>query len=369
MNAVASLIAGGWLGIEEVMSSKNYYDILGIAKDASTDEIKKAFRRQAVKHHPDRGGDEAKFKELNEAYEVLSNPEKKQRYDQFGEAGLGGRGGSSRAGGFSSAEDFSFNFGGGLGDIFGSIFGQNQTQTPKTGRDVEIVLNLTFKEAIFGIEKEIRLTLNDVCRQCRGSCAKPGTKVQTCGDCSGRGQRIKIVKTMLGNLQQQTTCPACSGRGQRIETPCPKCRGQGVEGQEKTIEVVVPAGISDGQTIRLRDYGERNKSGLAGDLYIIVQVEPDKHFTREGDLILSQEEIDFVQASLGAQIKVRTVDGEVTMRIPAGTQGGSDFRLTKRGVPHMKGGGRGDHIVRIIVKTPTKLSSQQKQLLKDFSKL
>ena len=347
------------------MSSKNYYETLGISKSASTDEIKKAFRRLAVKHHPDRGGDEAKFKELNEAYEVLSNPEKKQRYDQFGEAGLGGRGGFNQQGGFGE-QDFNFNFGGGLGDIFGSIFGQNRTQTPKSGHDVEIILNLSFKEAIFGIEKEINLSLNDVCDQCQGSCAKPGSKVAKCDDCQGQGQRIKVMKTVFGNFQQQTTCPVCSGSGQRIDTPCPSCRGRGVKEQKKVIEVVIPAGVSDGQTIRLRDYGEKNKKGLAGDLYIIIQVEPDKHFTREGDLVLSQETIDIVQASLGAQIKVKTVDGPLTMRVPAGTQSGSDFRLTKKGVPHIKGSGRGDHIVRIIVETPTKLSRRQKELLKEF---
>ena len=350
------------------MSDKNYYDILGIKKNASVDEIKKAFRRQAVKHHPDQGGDEAKFKEVNEAYEVLSNPEKRQRYDQFGAAGLGsGRAGFNRQGGFNGAQGFSFDFGsGGLGDIFGNFFGQNPQQAPRSGRDVEIVLNLSFKEAIFGIEKEISLSLNDVCSHCQGRGAKPGTEVQACPDCRGRGQRIRVLKTVFGNIRQQTTCPACSGAGQRIKTPCPSCRGQGIEEQSKNINVVVPAGIGDGQTIRLRDYGEKNKKGIAGDLYIVIQVQPDKHFTREGDLILSEETIDMVQASLGAKIKVRTVDGQLTMRIPAGTQGGTDFRLPKRGVPHLKGGSRGDHIVRVVVKTPTRLSGRQKQLLREF---
>ena len=348
------------------MNQKNYYDILGISKNASVDEIKKAFRRKAVKHHPDQGGDEAKFKEFNEAYEVLSNPEKKQRYDQFGTAGLG-----AGRGGFHQTEGFSFDFGdGGLGDIFSSFFGggASRTQRFKPGRDVEIVLDLDFKEAVFGVEKEISLTLNDVCQQCHGEMAQPGTTVVTCATCKGSGRHVKIVKTFLGNLQQQAICPACSGAGSEIKEPCTACKGRGISQQKKKISLAIPAGINDGATIRLRDQGESNRQGISGDLYVIVQVQADKHFTREGDLILSEETINIVEAALGTDIEITTIDGKVTMKIPPGTQSGTDFRLAKKGVPHLRGSGRGAHIVRVLVHTPTKLNARQKQLLKQFEK-
>ena len=344
---------------------------MGISKDASVDEIKKAFRRQAVQHHPDQGGDEAKFKEINEAHEVLSNPEKRQRYDQFGAAGVGGSGGFGR-GGSSQAEGFSFDFGdGGLGDIFSSFFGNAsaRNQGPKAGRDVELVLDLEFKEAVFGIEKEIILTLDDVCLQCQGERAQPGTKVKNCATCDGAGQHIKVMKTVFGNLRQQTICPACHGGGSEIKEPCTACRGRGISQQKKTINLSIPAGIEDGATIRLRNHGEKNRRGAAGDLYVIVQVKPHKHFTREGDLILSEENVTMIQAALGDDIKVATTDGEVMMRIPPGTQSGTDFRLNKKGVPHIKGSGRGAHIVRIIVQTPTKLNAQQKKILKEFQQV
>ncbi len=348
------------------MSNKDYYQILGISKDASVDEIKKAFRRQAVKHHPDQGGDEAKFKEINEAYGVLSNPEKRQRYDQFGAAGVGG------SGGFKRAEGFNFDFGeGGLGDIFSSFFGSAsaRNQGPQSVRDVELVLDLEFGEAISGIEKEVTLTLDDVCLQCQGERAQPGSKVKDCATCDGAGQYVKVMKTVFGNLRQQTTCPACHGAGREIKEPCTACRGRGVSQQKKTINLAIPAGIDDGATIRLRNQGEKNRQGMSGDLYVVVQVRPHKHFTREGDLVLSEEVIDMTQAALGDDIKVATIDGEVTMRIPSGTQSGTDFRLNKKGVPHIKGSGRGAHIVRIIVQTPTKLNSQQKKILKEFQQV
>lgn len=352
------------------MSDKNYYDILGIKKDASPDEIKKAFRRQAVKNHPDQGGDEEQFKKINEAYEVLSNPEKKQRYDQFGEAGLGSQPGAG-AGGFNSG-DFSFDFGeGGFGDIFSSIFGNmgGSRQASRSGRDIEVVLDIDFKEAVFGVEKELKLTINDVCPVCEGKRAQPGTKVSTCSTCNGQGYQIKVSRTVLGNIQQQTICPACRGSGSHIETPCKECSAQGVSQQTKTINLVVPAGIGDGQTIRLREQGEKNRQGVAGDLYVVIQVRAHKQFTREGDLILSEQAIDIVQASLGDKIKVETIDGSVTIKIPAGTQSGTDFKIANKGVPHLKTNSdkRGDHIVRIVVDIPTKLNTKQKQLLKDLN--
>ena len=354
------------------MSQKDtdYYQILGISKNASVDEIKKAFRRQAVKHHPDQGGDEAKFKEINEAHEILSNPEKRQRYDQFGTAGVGGSSGSGR-GGFSQAEGFSFDFGdGGLGDIFSSFFGggQARARSAAAGRSIEIVLDLEFEEAIFGVEKEITLRLKDVCRQCKGERAQPGSKVVSCATCKGAGRHIQVVKTIFGNLQQEAICPACRGIGNDIKEPCSACGGQGVSEQQKKVNLSIPAGIEDGATIRLHNHGESNRQGVAGDLYVVIQVKPDKHFTREDDLILSEQTINMVQATLGAEISVKTIDGAVKMKIPAGTQSGTDFRLAKKGVPHLKSSGRGSHIVHILVETPSKLNSKQKQLLEEFAK-
>ena len=348
------------------MSDKDYYKILGIPRDASVDEIKKAFRRQAVKHHPDQGGDEAKFKEINEAYEVLGNAEKRQRYDQFGSAGLGGG-----RGGPGSAEGFRFDFGdGGLGDIFSSFFGGGQARRgPQSGRDVEVVLELDFREAVFGTEKEISLTLDDVCVQCQGRRAQPGTEVEDCANCKGSGQHVRIMKTPFGNVRQQVVCPACRGEGHRIKRPCTACGGQGVSQQDKKINLAVPAGIDDGATIRLRGSGESNRQGAAGDLYVVIQVRPDKRFTREGYLLLSEETVTMTQAALGDNIKVATVDGEVTMKVPPGTQSGTDFRLEKKGVPKIKGSGRGDHIVRVIVATPTKLTAKQKRVLREFQQI
>ena len=347
--------------------NKDYYQILGIGKNASVDEIKKAFRRQAVKHHPDQGGDEAKFKEINEAYGVLSNPEKRQRYDQFGPAGLGA--GSER---FNRAGGFRFDFGdGGLGDIFSSFFGASGRaggRSPASGRDVEIVLDLDFNEAVFGVAKEVSLKLRDVCPECEGKRARKGGEVATCAVCKGSGRHIKLVRTVFGNLQQQAACPACGGDGQEIKDPCLACAGQGVSEQQKQVKLAIPAGIEDGATIRLSGHGESNRQGASGDLYVVIQVRPDKHFTREGDLILSQETIDIVQASLGAEIDVRTIDGKVKMKLPPGTQSGTDFRLAKKGVPHIKGSGRGSQIVRVAVVTPRKLNAEQKRLLKEFAK-
>ena len=349
------------------MSEKNYYNILGVKKDASVDEIKKAFRRQAVKHHPDQGGDEVKFKEINEAYEVLSNPDKRQRYDQFGQAGLGGQAGFNQAG-FDPDQGVSFNFGeGGLGDIFSFFGGMGRSQAPKSGRDIEVVIELDFKEAVFGIEKEISLSINDICHRCHGQRAEPNTKVETCETCRGSGQRVRIMKTMLGNIQQAVTCSDCQGIGSDIKTPCRDCQGQGVSQQNKVVNLLIPAGIEDGATIRLRGQGEKNRQGVAGDLYAVITVRPDKHFTREGDLILSEQVIDMIQAALGDTIEVQTIDDEaIKLKIPAGTQSGTDFKLENRGVPHLRGKGRGSHIVQIIVEIPKKLNSQQKQLLKDF---
>ncbi len=353
------------------MSKRDYYDVLGVGKDASADEIKKAFRRQAVEHHPDRGGDESKFKELNEAYEVLKDGEKRKRYDQFGHAGIGGNGGGNPYAGFGGqGQNVNFDFGDlGLGDIFSSFFGGGQPQGQRRqtrGRDVEAGVEIGFDQAVFGTEVELSLHLDDNCEHCKGSTVEPGYELKTCDQCKGSGQVVTMTRTVFGNIQQAATCPKCKGRGKIPEKECTVCHGKGTQPKKQKIELKIPAGIDDGATIRLREHGEAIANGPKGDLYVNIRVKPHKHFTREGDLILSEEHVGMVEAALGTEIDVDTVDGPVTMKVPAGTQSGSDFKLSNHGVPHLKGSSRGAHIVTIIVDTPTKLSKQQKQLLEDF---
>jgi molecular chaperone DnaJ len=359
------------------MSKRDYYEVLGISKNASADEIKKAFRKLAVKYHPDKeGGDEAKFKEANEAYEVLKDQQKRQRYDQFGHAGVGGAAGGGGGGnpfeGFQgfNGQGFEFNFGdGGLGDIFGSFFGggQQQQRGPRRGRDVETSIELTFEEAVFGTEKTIHVSLDDECSHCHGSTVEPGYEMKTCPTCKGAGQQTRIMNTMFGAIQQQVVCETCHGRGKVPEKPCTVCHGKGTERKRQDIAIKVPAGVDDGATIRLRERGEAVSGGAKGDLYVNLRVKPHKKFTREGDLILSDEHISMVDAALGTEIDVETVDGTVRMKIPAGTQSGTDFKLSGHGVPHMRGSSRGAHIVSIVVDTPTKLTKKQREILETFS--
>jgi molecular chaperone DnaJ len=361
------------------MAKRDYYEVLGVEKGASDDEIKKAFRRKAVELHPDKeGGDEIKFKEVNEAYEVLKDSSKRQRYDQFGHAGVGGASGGNGGGnpfaGFNGfggqGQDIHFDFGdmGGLGDIFGSFFGggQQKRNRPTRGRDVEMSLELDFEEAVFGVETEVKLNLNDSCEHCKGSTVEPGYELKTCDTCKGSGQEVRVAQTIFGNIQQAVTCSTCKGRGKIPEKICSLCKGSGVQRTDKTVKIKVPAGIDDGTTIRLREYGEATANGNKGDLYVHIRVNPHKEFTREGELILSKVHIDMIEATLGSEIEVNTVDGPVKMKVPAGTQSGTDFKLSGHGVPHLKTGARGAHIVTVNVDTPTKLSKEQKELLEQF---
>jgi len=355
------------------MSKRDYYEILGVSKSASADEIKKAFRRKAIELHPDKeGGDEAKFKEVNEAYEVLKEPAKRQRYDQFGHAGVGGNGGNG-AGGFGgfggNAQEMHFDFGDlGLGDIFGSFFGGGQQGRQRTqrGRDVETHVDITFEQAVFGTEVDLHLNLEDTCPHCKGTTVEPGFDLKTCDNCGGSGQVTHVMRTVFGNIQQAAVCPKCHGRGKIPEKVCSVCHGKGTQMKAQNIALKIPAGIDDGATIRLREHGEATANGPKGDLYVHVRVKAHKHFTREGDLILSEEHVSMVEASLGTEIDVDTVDGKVRMKIPAGTQSGSDFKLSGHGVPHLRSSNRGAHIVTIIVDTPTKLSKRQQELLQEF---
>jgi len=359
------------------VSKRDYYEVLGVGKTASADEIKKAFRKHAVKHHPDKGGDEAKFKEINEAYEVLRDSSKRQRYDQFGHAGVGGAaGGPGGFGGFGGAQgqNVNFDFGDlGLGDIFSSFFGGQQRgrrgrQQRRRGRDIETQVDLSFEQAVFGTEVNLDITTNDKCEHCKGSTAEPGHDMKTCPNCNGSGQQIHVTRTPFGNIQQATVCKTCEGSGKTPDKKCTVCHGKGVKSKKQDIKLKVPAGIEDGATIRLRERGEAIARGEKGDLYVHIRVKAHKHFTREADIILSEEHVDMVDATLGTEIEVDTVDGKVKMKVPSGTQSGTDFKLSGHGVPHIRSDRRGPHIVTVFVDTPKKLSKKQTELLNEFKK-
>lgn len=355
------------------MSKRDYYEILGVSKSASADEIKKAYRKAAVKYHPDKeGGDETKFKEASEAYEVLKDQQKRQRYDQFGHAGVGGDGGAGGNpfegfGGFNG-QNAHFDFGDGLGDIFGQFFGGGQRQQgPTRGRDVETTITLTFEEAVFGVDKELSLSIDDECTHCHGSTVEPGHSMKTCPTCKGAGQQTRVMNTIFGQIQQAVTCETCKGTGKIPEVVCSVCRGKGTERRKQSIKLKVPAGVDDGATIRLDGRGEAIGGGSKGDLYVHVRVKAHKKFTREGDIILSEEHVSMVDAALGTEINVETVDGDIRMKVPAGTQSGTDFKLSHHGVPHLRNKDvRGAHIVSVVVDTPTKLTKKQKELLEQF---
>ncbi|MDB5182575.1 MAG: dnaJ [Candidatus Saccharibacteria bacterium] len=353
------------------MDKRDYYEVLGVNKSASADELKKAYRKAAIEHHPDRGGDETKFKEINEAYEVLKDDKKRQRYDQFGHAGVGGSGGGGDpfAGfGGQGGQNVNFDFGDlGFGDIFSSFFGGQQRGTrARRGRDVETEMVITFEDAVFGTETELNMVMDIPCEHCKGTTAEPGHELKACGTCKGSGQVMSVTRTIFGNIQQASVCPTCHGTGKVPEMVCSVCKGKGTEHKNQEVTLKVPAGIDDGATIRLREHGEAIANGPRGDLYVNIKVKPHKHFTREGDLILSEQTISMVQATLGDEIDVATVDGDIKMKIPAGTQSGTDFKLSNHGVPHLRTGTRGAHILTINVETPRDINKTQRELLEQF---
>src|SRR3990167_2712170 len=356
------------------MTKRDYYEVLGIGNSASADEIKKAFRKLAIKFHPDKeGGDEAKFKEVNEAYEVLKDDKKRQRYDQFGHAGVGSSAasdGNPFAGFGGQGQNINFDFGDlGLGDIFNSFFGGTaggRNGRQMRGRDVETAIDITFEQAVFGTKVDMGLNMEDTCEHCKGTTVEPGHELKTCETCKGSGQVVNVTRTIFGNIQQASICPTCKGTGKVPEKVCSVCRGKGTQRKAQDLTLKIPAGIDDGATIRLREHGEAIANGPKGDLYVNVRVKPHKKFTREGDLILSEEHVGMVDAALGAEIEVETVDGPIKMKVPAGTQSGTDFKLSDHGVPHLKSDHRGAHIVTIIVDTPTRLNRRQRGLLESF---
>lgn len=351
---------------------RDYYEVLGVQKGASADEIKKAYRKEAKKYHPDlHPGDkaaEAKFKEINEAYEVLSDEDKKARYDQYGHAGVDpnfGAGGGGFGGGFGGFEDF--------GDIFSNIFGGGfggggtRRNGPRRGGDIRKTVELTFEEAAFGCKRKITLDKTEGCDTCHGSGAKPGTTAATCGRCGGSGQVTTQTRTPLGYMRSTGVCPECHGEGRIIKEPCTACRGSGRVRVQKTIEIDIPQGINDGQTIQISGGGEPgSKGGPSGDLLVTIRIKKHNIFRRDEFDVYINIPITFAQAALGACIKVPTISGVVEYDIPPETQTGSVFRLRGKGIPYIRGKGRGDQYVTVEVETPKNLTQKQKELLREF---
>ena len=353
---------------------RDYYEVLGISKGASEDEIKKAYKKMARKYHPDLNpGDkeaEEKFKEVNEAYEVLSDPNKKARYDKYGHAGVDPNFGAGGAG-----FDGNFDFGD-LGDIFGSFFGggfggggrRTNPNAPQRGESIRMSLAISFEEAAFGCEKEVTVDRMEECGTCHGSGCAAGTSPEVCPDCHGSGQVQVRRQTPMGVFATSSPCPKCGGKGRIIHQPCKDCHGTGAVRKRKTIQASIPAGIDNGQTISIRGQGHAGKNGgPAGDLLITITVRPHELFRREGTSVLCEAPITFAQAVLGAELEIPTIDGKVKYDLPEGTQSGTTFRLKGKGIPSINGRGRGDQYVTVYIETPRNLNKEQKEALKKFA--
>ena len=359
---------------------RDYYEVLGIDRNASASEIKKAYRKLAKKYHPDTNpGDkeaEAKFKEVTEAYEILSDSEKKAQYDQYGHAAF-----EQGAGGFNGGGFGGFDFGGDMGDIFGDIFGgmfgggsrggARQANRPTQGSHIRARIHVTFEEAVFGTSKKIEITLKDECTTCHGTGAKPGTSPETCPKCQGRGQVVFTQQSMFGTVQNVQTCPDCHGTGKIIREKCPDCAGTGYISSKKKISVKIPAGIDDGQSVRIRDKGEPGvNGGPRGDLLVQVTVSRHPIFQRQDVHIFSTVPISFAQAALGGEVRISTIDGDVLYDVKPGTQTDTRIRLKGKGVPSLRNPQvRGDHYVTLVIQTPEKLSHEAKEALRKFDEL
>lgn len=362
---------------------RDYYEVLGVDKNASDDELKKAYRRLAKKYHPDANPDnkkeaESKFKEVNEAYENLSDPQKRRMYDQFGHNGPGGFGGGGQGGYYSySTSGFDGFDMGDLGDIFSSFFGggfngrsSRANAGPTKGADLRYNMEITFEEAFLGVEKEININREDTCDTCHGSGAKPGSKVDTCSMCNGTGRIQQIQTTILGQMQTTRTCPTCHGEGKVIKEPCETCRGKGTIRKQARIKVKIPAGIDENQTVVLRGEGAPGeKGGPKGDLYITVHIKRHSVFTRQDYNVLCDIPITFTQAALGAELKIPMVDGSTeTFKIPEGTSTGTRFRIKGKGFKAVNRNYEGDLIFTVEVQTPKRLSKEQRELLVELAK-
>lgn len=350
--------------------SKSYYEILGVNKDASAEAIKKAYRKQAMKHHPDRNqGDSAaeeKFKEAAEAYEVLSDLQKRQIYDAYGKEGLKNSGYS----GPGNSEDIFSH----INDLFGDMFGfggggrgrRRDPNGPVQGEDLRYDIRISFMEAVHGVNRQVDVTKKETCWTCEGSGARPGHKPQVCPTCQGRGQVIRSQ----GFFQVSTTCPRCNGAGQVITDPCNECHGTGLISRSKKVSIRIPAGVDTGSRMRLTGEGEGGRrGGPSGDLYVVIHVDEHEHFQRDGQTIYLRLPVSMVRAALGCEADVPTIHGSAKLKIPAGSQSGERFSLRGEGVPSLRGGGKGDMVVEIQVQTPTKLSKEQKELLREFDEL
>ncbi|MEM0979255.1 MAG: molecular chaperone DnaJ [Cyanobacteria bacterium P01_H01_bin.58] len=354
--------------------ARDYYEVLGIARSAEPEEIKRAYRRLARKYHPDvnkEEGAEEVFKEINRAYEILSEPDMRSRYDRFGEAGVGGAAGGA---GFQDFSDM-----GGFADIFETFFGgfggpggqTTRRRGPARGDDLRLDLKLDFKEAIFGGEKEIKISHLETCGTCSGSGAKPGTRPTTCNTCGGSGQVRRTTRTPFGSFAQVSTCPTCNGTGEMVEERCETCGGSGHRQESKKLKITIPAGVDNGTRLRVSGEGDAGqRSGPAGDLYVYLFVEENAKFRRDGINILSDLKITYLQAILGANIEVDTVDGKVAMEIPSGTQPNTVLTLENRGVPKLGNPvSRGDHLISVQVQIPTRLKQEERELIEKLAEL
>jgi len=353
------------------VNKRDYYEVLGIDRNATDDEVKKAYRKLAFQYHPDKNAQSdatEKFKEINEAYEVLSNSDKRASYDRFGHAGVNGNIGQDFGG---------TGFGGGFGDIFDAFFGgmggmggtATDARRATQGNDLTQQVTLTLEEAATGVEKEIKLSRTENCTVCQGTGAKPGSKTVKCTTCAGTGQVRRVAQNFFGRYINVTTCPDCHGEGQIITDTCTQCRGSGRERIARTLTIKIPAGVADGNQLTLRGEGDAGmRGGMPGDLHLKIYVLLHSHFTREGDNILYNLKINFAQAALGDEVEVPTLNGKAKLKIPSGVQAGKMFRLKDKGIPHLRGGGKGDEIIRLNVVTPDKLTKEQKKLFEELAK-
>ena len=358
------------------MSKRDYYDILGVQRNATKDEIKSEYRKLALKYHPDRNkapDAESRFKEISEAYAILSDDEKRAQYDQFGHAGIDGRYSTEdifRGVDFDEIlRDIGFGFGGGFGSIFDTFFGGRPARGPQRGQDIRYDLEISLEQAYAGLAREIEVPRTERCSECNGSGAKPGTSPKRCPECGGAGQIQHVQKAGFMHFARIEPCRKCRGKGTIIEKPCNQCHGSGIVERDRRISIKIPPGVDTGSQLLLRGEGDTpNGSGRRGDLYVVVRVKPHETFRREGNDLICNVDVSFSRAALGGDVQVPTLDGPANIMMPAGTQSGAIFRLRKKGMPAIRENGKGDELVVVQIRTPTNLTSHQKELVQELSR-